>query len=267
MSPLIAVALALAGPAVAEAAPGGGAQVWNEAGCSGCHTLAAAGAGGQGGPNLDQLKPSYAAVVAQVTNGGGGMPPFGGTLSSAQIQALAAFVSSSTGGSVAATAQAPQPNGAAPAALPAAPTSLDSSMVRRLQRELTRLGFFHGPLTGFYGALTTAAVQHFQASVGLTADGVFGAKTSGALAKRLRALAAPARTLGSTPLPPPAAWVERLQVDLGHLGLFRGPDTGVYGPLTTAAVKRFQQEAGIAVDGRWGPQSQQALVAQLATRR
>jgi cbb3-type cytochrome c oxidase subunit III len=65
--------------------------------CSSCHTLADAGAAGTVGPNLDQSKPSMALVVDRVTNGKGSMPPFKGTLTDAQIQAVADYVSSSAG--------------------------------------------------------------------------------------------------------------------------------------------------------------------------
>ena len=65
--------------------------------CAGCHTLAAAGATGTVGPDLDQLKPSMAIVVHQVTNGGSIMPAFKGKLTPAQIQAVAKYVSSSAG--------------------------------------------------------------------------------------------------------------------------------------------------------------------------
>jgi mono/diheme cytochrome c family protein len=65
--------------------------------CSSCHTLAAAKATGNVGPNLDQLKPPDALVLRQVTNGGGGMPAFGGRLSSAEIKAVAKYVSSVAG--------------------------------------------------------------------------------------------------------------------------------------------------------------------------
>jgi outer membrane protein assembly factor BamB len=65
--------------------------------CASCHTLAAAGSTGTVGPNLDQLKPSDALVVHQVTNGGGGMPAFGSSLSKTQIQSVALFVSSVAG--------------------------------------------------------------------------------------------------------------------------------------------------------------------------
>jgi mono/diheme cytochrome c family protein len=73
-----------------------GASVF-AANCSSCHTLAAANAHGTVGPNLDQLKPSTAVVRGQVTNGGGGMPAFGGRLSSAEIDAVAKYVSSVAG--------------------------------------------------------------------------------------------------------------------------------------------------------------------------
>lgn len=70
-----------------------------KANCSSCHTLAAAGSTGTVGPNLDQLAPklTLAIVVHQVTNGGAIMPSFKGKLSSAQIQAVAKYVSSSAG--------------------------------------------------------------------------------------------------------------------------------------------------------------------------
>ena len=74
-----------------------GAAIFKSAGCAGCHTLAAAGATGTVGPNLDQLKPSLAVVVKQVTNGGAIMPAFKGKLTVAQINAVAKYVSSSAG--------------------------------------------------------------------------------------------------------------------------------------------------------------------------
>jgi outer membrane protein assembly factor BamB len=73
-----------------------GMTVFNST-CATCHTLAAAGSTGTVGPNLDQLKPSDALVVHQVTNGGGGMPAFGSSLSKTQIQSVALFVSSVAG--------------------------------------------------------------------------------------------------------------------------------------------------------------------------
>jgi cytochrome c oxidase subunit I len=70
-----------------------GKTVFADAGCGNCHTLAAAGAKGTVGPNLDQAKPGYALVVDRVTNGFGNMPSFKGQLTTTQIQDVAAFVS------------------------------------------------------------------------------------------------------------------------------------------------------------------------------
>lgn len=74
-----------------------GEQIFNSAGCSGCHTLAAAGAAGTVGPNLDQKKPAFALVVTFVTNGKKVMPSFRTTLSAAQIKDVATFVSQADG--------------------------------------------------------------------------------------------------------------------------------------------------------------------------
>ncbi|MCW2953983.1 MAG: cytochrome c class [Conexibacter sp.] len=65
--------------------------------CATCHTLADAGTTGTTGPNLDQLRPNEARVVRQVTDGGPGMPAFGGTLSRAQIDSIARYVASVEG--------------------------------------------------------------------------------------------------------------------------------------------------------------------------
>ena len=82
---------------VALASLKSGAAIFKGAGCNGCHTLAAAGATGTIGPNLDQLKPGASIVVTQVTNGGGLMPAFKGKLTTAQIQIVAQYVASSAG--------------------------------------------------------------------------------------------------------------------------------------------------------------------------
>jgi cytochrome c6 len=87
------------------AAAGGGSEIaegkriFASAGCVACHTLKAAGATGNVGPNLDETKPSYDKVIERVTNGKPPMPSFRGQLSAKEIQAVARFVSSSTRGS------------------------------------------------------------------------------------------------------------------------------------------------------------------------
>ncbi len=60
--------------------------------CSVCH--GATGHGGNGGPDLRTmpLAKTQAGAEKQVTNGGGGMPAFKGTLSEEEISNVAAYV-------------------------------------------------------------------------------------------------------------------------------------------------------------------------------
>jgi mono/diheme cytochrome c family protein len=75
-----------------------GKQVFETAGCKGCHTLKDAGATGTVGPNLDQAKPPLSLVVTRVTKGAGAMPSFKGQLSDKQIADVAAYVVKASGG-------------------------------------------------------------------------------------------------------------------------------------------------------------------------
>jgi cytochrome c oxidase subunit 1 len=82
----------------AAGAGGAGKALFSGMGCSACHTLAAAGASGSVGPNLDDVKPSQALVVRFVTHGTKVMPAFKGRMTAAQIRAVAEYVSRSAGG-------------------------------------------------------------------------------------------------------------------------------------------------------------------------
>ena len=284
----VAVASAiLAGAGPALAADGG--QVWTSAGCGSCHTLNVTGSRARVGPNLDELGPNAERVAAQVRTGGRTMPAFATKLTSEQIAAVAGFVAANAGrlpGSqpIAGTIT-PTVTGPLPAAQP---------WVVSLQKKLATLGLFAGPQTGVYGPVTTAAVVAFQIKAGLTPDGKWGpasqaaleramatgavtpakgATAKGATAKGTTGKGATATTATTTttttptataPLPAPQAWVKSLQQKLAQLGFFSGPATGVYGPLTIAAVMSFQANAGLTADGKWGPASQAALAKAVA---
>ena len=78
--------------------PEAGATVFSE-NCATCHGMT--GHGGAGGPDLRTmpLAQTEEGAIQQVTNGGGGMPPFGGTLSEEEIENVAAYVAQEiTGG-------------------------------------------------------------------------------------------------------------------------------------------------------------------------
>ncbi|WP_230403616.1 SorU family sulfite dehydrogenase c-type cytochrome subunit [Undibacterium curvum] len=64
--------------------------------CIVCHTLRHAGASGEIGPSLDELKPDAARVEKAVRNGIGQMPAFS-NLSDADIRLVAKYVSTVAG--------------------------------------------------------------------------------------------------------------------------------------------------------------------------
>lgn len=64
--------------------------------CALCHTLKKAGAAGQIGPDLDDLRPDAARVEKAMKNGIGPMPSYR-TLTEAQIKAMASYVATSAG--------------------------------------------------------------------------------------------------------------------------------------------------------------------------
>ena len=87
---------AVAGTGVTAERPTDGKSIFTTT-CASCHTLADAGTTGTVGPNLDQSRPPKELVVDRVTNGQGAMPSFKDSLDSAQIQAVADYVSTAAG--------------------------------------------------------------------------------------------------------------------------------------------------------------------------
>ena len=75
-----------AGPENGNAAAGKAVFSQN---CAGCHGTT--GHGGNGGPDISDPR-SLETIIGQVTNGGGGMPAFKGTLDEQQIGDVAAYV-------------------------------------------------------------------------------------------------------------------------------------------------------------------------------
>jgi cytochrome c6 len=79
--------------------PVAGQAVFAANGCASCHTLAAAGATGTVGPNLDAVKPTQAIVRGFVQNGstaGGATMPAFTNLSQTDVNNIAAYVYGAT---------------------------------------------------------------------------------------------------------------------------------------------------------------------------
>ncbi len=123
-----------------------------------------------------------------------------------------------------------------------------SPLVRAVQRRLVRAGYTPDGVDGIFGPRTRQAVMAFQAAHGLQQDGVVGPRTRAALA-------VPALSLGpgAGDEPGGSGDVRSLQRHLAAAGDRPGPIDGDYGPLTAAAVQRFQRTRGLRVNGIAGP--------------
>jgi peptidoglycan hydrolase-like protein with peptidoglycan-binding domain len=130
--------------------------------------------------------------------------------------------------------------------------------IRRLQRDLTTLHFYSGPVTGRESPATRSAIVRLQRAGHLKPDGLWGPKSQAALDKLLhRTPSRPAK---------PLAWIRNLQRDLTRLHFYSGPITGVETNATKIAVIHFQRAVHLKPDGLWGPKSQAALDKKLHRR-
>jgi len=145
------------------------------------------------------------------------------------------------------------------AAKPAAPVPA-SLTTKQIQRALSWLGLYTGPLDGRGSARLTVAIKDFQQKVGIRVDGKCGAQCRAALAEA-RALDDPAVRADQPPIT--VRTVKELQSDLAKLGYYTGSLDGRNGETLVQAVKRFQHSAQITVDGTCERRCQLALVKAL----
>ncbi len=122
----------------------------------------------------------------------------------------------------------------------------EASVVQYLQEALRELGVYSGPIDGQVDADLTAALSAFQRSKGLPTTARLDAATAFALAK-------------ASPTTYRLA-IEALQSQLIEVGAYHG---AIDGNLTAdgmdAAIRSVQQQAGITVDGVFGPKTFAAL--------
>ncbi|NEO26138.1 MAG: peptidoglycan-binding protein [Kamptonema sp. SIO4C4] len=141
-----------------------------------------------------------------------------------------------------------------------------SEAVQSLQQQLTDLGVYSGPITGYFGPKTQAAVRHFQHTQGLTVDGIVGEKTQTAM---LAAIAPPPASdppaTPSRPSLPPLTQgsqgqrVSLLQQRLQVLGYLQTPPSGTFDEPTQQALQAFQTDQKLTPDGILGNQTRLAL--------
>jgi peptidoglycan hydrolase-like protein with peptidoglycan-binding domain len=120
--------------------------------------------------------------------------------------------------------------------------------VRQLQQALRGLGYDPGAIDAHFGPRTEAAVKAFQSAQGIAVDGIVGditwlnideADTSNPTIRK-----------GSTGNP-----VRRAQKRLTLGGYPTNGVDGIFGADTEAAVRRFQGDRGLTLDGVVGPRT------------
>jgi peptidoglycan hydrolase-like protein with peptidoglycan-binding domain len=115
--------------------------------------------------------------------------------------------------------------------------------VKLAQKRLVMRWYDPGPIDGLFGAKTEKAVKYYQGDRLLDNDGIVGPKTWA----RLDPPTVQQGSSGSA-----VKLAQRLLTDYGYEP---GPVDGAFGPKTKKAVKQFQQDFGLAVDGIVGPKT------------
>ncbi len=159
--------------------------------------------------------------------------------------------------------------------------------VKNLQQDLQRAGFYQAPVTQVYDIKTEDAVRRFQKAASVSVDGVAGPATLQKLEGWRAAVTVNTDRAATTKKPvartnlnnnqkpsikvaanstkrrnpnllgkgDEGEAVKALQERLRVAGFYYGNSTGIYGPITEDAVKRFQRAYGLDVDGVVGAQT------------
>ncbi|MCT7968239.1 peptidoglycan-binding protein [Laspinema sp. D1] len=152
-------------------------------------------------------------------------------------------------------------------------------LVTCVQQMLKATGYFHGPVSGFYGPMTEQAVLKWELESAGVGDGAINALTIAQIGcyqgqKPLTPRPASPNTnmtpgTGDRPIYNHGSGalrrgdrgeqVVQLQQELIAAGYFKGPVTGYYGTLTEDAVMHLQQDYHIPIDGVASPQTRLKL--------
>lgn len=133
--------------------------------------------------------------------------------------------------------------------------------IKNYQTQLAALGYYEGPINGKFDQATEDAVREFQRRNGLKEDGMIGKSTAAAMADpsaiKKTDMVPTVFTLASGSSSP---FIKSLQIILKTHYFYNGKYDGVYGPDMVAAVKLVQAAAGLTVDGKAGPKTQEVIM-------
>ncbi|UCM88969.1 L,D-transpeptidase family protein [Streptomyces marincola] len=143
----------------------------------------------------------------------------------------------------------------------------ESDLVRELQARLEQLGHFAARPTGYYGDVTVGAVSEYQRAAGFEVSGTvfestWAALTGATAAPTEEQLYPPQQVMGYGDN---SDQVRELQARLKQLGHFADNPTGYYGDVTAAAVRAYQEAAGIEATGTVFEPTWDALRAETTT--
>ena len=143
-----------------------------------------------------------------------------------------------------------------------------------LQRRLKALGYLSGSVDGYFGSNTYRAVRSFQSRNGLSVTGIADPGTQQLLYSSSARPASGSSSSGSSSSGTSTDtgyrllyWgcrgdaVKKLQqalIDAGYKSYVRTAD-GIYGQWTYDAVRAYQKDVGLAVDGIAGRNTQNKL--------
>ncbi|QNH58483.1 MAG: peptidoglycan-binding protein [Limnospira indica BM01] len=152
----------------------------------------------------------------------------------------------------------------------------DEALSRQIQTRLIDLGLLDPPVDGIFGPLSTAAFKRFQELMNISESGILATETAQKL-------------LDTTTMRPPNMRLEdflgtniryeikaiydnerlsrQIQTRLIDLGLLEPPVDGIFGPLSTAAFRRFQELMNISESGILGSETAKKLIETTTIRR
>ncbi len=130
-------------------------------------------------------------------------------------------------------------------------------MVSQLQEKLKTIGIINIDPTGYFGDITETAVIKFQKKYNLDTDGIVGTQTLSMIDSIIHSNESKITitTISTNSILKKgmnSEYVVELQNDLKKLDLFNLDPTGYFGDITEAAVKKFQKDHGLSVDGNVG---------------
>lgn len=125
-----------------------------------------------------------------------------------------------------------------PTARASAEVEASPTVIANVQSELRRAGYEIDAVSGTMDSQTRAAIVDYQLSSGLSATGVPS-----------EFLLAHMRGSGKVDTESRTQLVRNVQQELNERGYDAGPADGAFGPKTRTAIRTYQSDAGLAVDG------------------